>query len=120
MKAKKLTLNETWRLCLKMWKWIAKQVRAGNQKSIESLKVKWLENNWAGGQVRAYCFFCEYTTTHFREGENVGCAICPAKLVDKQFDCVDTDYNFSRCPIPFYNKLVSLNRKRLKAKKKPA
>ena len=49
MKAKKLTLNQTWVLCLKMWKWIAEQVKAGNEDDIEDLKEQWLKKNgWEG------------------------------------------------------------------------
>lgn len=124
MKTKKLTLDETWVLCLRMWKWIAKQVRVDSKLDVEKLKDEWLERNWKGEPLEESCFFCEYAATHNREAKGYrgdcpcGRSTCPAAFVDKQFSCVDNDCNYNDHPIPFYNKLVSLNRKRLKAKAK--
>ena len=42
---KKLNLNETWRLCLKMWKWIAKESKKNFSFSVFGLKEQWLEEN---------------------------------------------------------------------------
>jgi hypothetical protein len=42
--------------------------------------------------------------------------------VDDDFECEDTEYDFADHPIAFYNKLVSLDRKRklgIKSKKVP-
>ena len=121
MKAKKLTLNETWRLCLKMWKWIAEQVKAGRIEGVERLKGEWLEKNWTGEPLENDCFFCK-SSNYYNTRAACGCVLgmCPGKLVNKRFSCCRKTYHYKHHPIAFCNKLVSLNRKRLKAKKKPA
>ena len=118
MKTKKLTLDETWVLCLSMWRWIAEQKRAGNTIGIDILKSDWLDKNWAGKEIRSDCFFCDWAIRHAKrvKPESGGCPDCPGVFVDRQFDCADKNYNFFSKPIAFYNKFVSLNRKRLKAK----
>lgn len=118
MKAKKLTLNETWRLCLSMWRWIAKQVRMGSETAVVwDLKYKWLNKNWTKTPPKNECFFCEYTKTHYRK-DKASCQICPGALVEKQFRCDNRKYHYKSHPIAFYNKLRSLNRKRLQAKRR--
>ena len=108
---KKLTLNETWRLCLSMWRWIAKMKRNGSVCSVLELKEIWLIKHGFGlGDIYLGCFFCE-------EGHHADigrCVNCPGRKVDQTFDCRYFEYNFQDKPIQFYNKLVSLNRKRLK------
>ncbi len=112
---KKLTLNETWRLCLKMWRWIAKQVKEGTKKSTDKLKLEWLKNNWAGKKLYGSCFFCEYLEKHPKAGNACpSCPSCPAVMIDPKFSCMGTAYDYEGYPIKFYNKLVSLNRKRNK------
>ena len=120
----RMTLDETWKNCLSMWRWIAKEVRNGNGVLVERLKKEWLENH--GFKVGLYpsdnCFFCIYKDSHNRKrakGKSVcGCDDCPACYIDRDFYCCDFDGDdYSEEPIKFYNKLVSLNRKRLKAKK---
>ncbi len=119
MAKKKLTLNETWRLCLSMWKWIAKQKRAGTLKDTYNLKVEWLQKHWVGKDVYDECFFCDYQIQHRkREYEGASdCPGCPGALVDKWFDCYHSGCDWFYNPIAFYNKLVSLNRKRKKKAK---
>ena len=119
--AKKMTLDETWKNCLSMWRWIAKQKRAGSRKDVFDLKEEWLDNKGRLGLIET-CFFCDYNV---RRGGTIGinkCKKCPAKKVDSEFHCEydamenDVAYKWNDKPIAFYNKLVSLNRKRLKAK----
>ena len=117
MKTKKLSLNKTWRLCLSMWRWIARQIRAGSTSSVECLKAEWLEKYRPEEYITYECFFCEYDV-HHRQKRDEACGKCPGKLVDEEFACGKAAYHYATQPIAFYNKLVSLNRKRLKAKKK--
>ncbi len=112
----RLTLNETWKYCMSMWKWIAKQKKAGSRKKVPALKQQWMTSNKAKNTAISDCFFCEYGMTHERSvtSRGTGCSDCPAVFVDNKFDCEDKKYNWRTSPIAFYNKLVSLNRKRLK------
>lgn len=107
---KKLTLNETWRLCLSMWRWIAKQWREGTELTVGQLKRLWLEKHEHEG-VYLNCFFCEY---RYSRGN---CENCPGALVDSAFRCGNSEYEWCKNPIGFYNKLRSLNRKRLAKRK---
>lgn len=113
---KRLTLNETWKLCLQMWKWIAGQARAGRT-DVWPMKEQWLEEHgfdFDDESINNACFFCEYHRQHPIKAEDCN---CPAIKIDKAFSCMGGAYDFKRHPIAFYNKLVSLNRKRLKKKK---
>ena len=111
---KKLTLNQTWTLCLKMWKWIAAEKRKHPRKQTWKSKFKWLRAHGYGTEdLEANCFFCEYTDTH---GDN-GCAGCPGRKIDKEFHCENESYHWHDESLMFNKKLVSLNRKRMKGKK---
>lgn len=116
MKTKKLSLNETWKLCLQMWKWIAGQRKKGNKDCVGALKFQWLkEHDFDYWGINCRCFFCEYANQPGRRG----CKNCPAVLVSPRFGCENTTYDYWDNPIAFYNKLVSLNKKRQKKKEKP-
>ena len=116
---KKLTLDETWKLCLKMWKWIAETAKSWEpveEDVVEALKDAWLAQNWMGSKLDHDCFFCEYD-----EQRKHGCQSCPAKKVDRSFYC-NQPYSNELCfwmrPVQFYAKLKQLNRKRLAKKRK--
>ena len=107
---KKLTLNETWIECLKMWKWIAGQKRKGDINSVCSLKRQWLKNNgYCADSVSGNCFFCEYAN---ERGQL--CVLCPGKIIDRKFSCSNSDYDYFYRPADFYKKLKRLNKIRLK------
>ena len=107
---KKLTLNETWTECLKMWKWIAGQKRKGNINNVGFLKKRWLKNNgYCADSVSGNCFFCEYVDKRDR-----GCELCPGRKIDQRFACSNSDYNYFYRPADFYKKLKKLNKIRLK------
>ena len=103
---KQLTLDETWKQCLSMWRWIAEAVKDDYGLSVFDLKRLWMKDH-GYGHVKADCFFCQF---NFQSGG--GCKHCPGKLVDPDFDCEDLDYLWSWEPIAFYNKIVSLNKQR--------
>ncbi|MHC4397910.1 MAG: hypothetical protein ACYS1A_19875 [Planctomycetota bacterium] len=108
---KRLTLDETWRLCLSMWRWIAKQKRLHPYSNIRVLKRRWAEKH-GYFDLEQNCFFCEYTVRR-----ELYCEGCPGAKVDKMFRCARyPKYIWYSKPIAFYKKLVSLNRKRLAKK----
>lgn len=113
---KRLNLDETWNWCIRLWRSVARRKRAGDKRSVEALKEEWIEKHWQGESPDYDCFFCEYDLCYKYKGER--CGKCPARLVDRQFNCEDEDYDYKYYPIAFYNKLVSLNRKRLRKKAK--
>jgi hypothetical protein len=112
MARKPKNLDETWTECLRMWKWIVRQVKAGRT-DIGNLKRKWRKDN-GYRNIRSDCFFCEYSSK--RDGNL--CDNCPGKLVDKEFSCGGTDYDWSEKPLEFYKVLKKLNRKRKKREKR--
>lgn len=111
---KKLTLEKTWTECLRMWRWIAKVVRAGSRACVDDLKVEWMErHSYKGNVIESNCFFCQYVRTHSKKCKKIE-GSCPAQKVDPEFNCFCDDYSYDDKPIAFYNKLVALNRKRKK------
>lgn len=105
---KKRTLNQTWVLCLRMWRWIAKEKAKKSRKYVATLKRQWFrENGFTKWEVESDCFFCGYTQF---------CCNCPGKLVDPTFDCNEDNYCYDSKPVAFYKELLRLNRIR-KAKK---
>ena len=120
---KKLTLDQTWKLCIDgMWAWIAKERRKSRRLNVMDLKAKWRKKHFPNKKIKFNCFFCEYNMQH----KGSLCSECPARKIDSKlgsFWCEEGrggpegTYWFSR-PIAFYNKLVSLNRKRLAKRKK--
>ena len=107
---KRYNLDQTWELCLKMWKWIAKKCK--KEQCVASLKEDWLKNNgFEGGLIDSSCFFCQYASSHKRR-KSV-CSYCPGVKVDPDFDCFNYP-NYGDNPIEFYKLLLALNRKRKK------
>jgi hypothetical protein len=106
----KMNLNETWKLCLQMWKWVAKNYNGSI--SVNYLKERWCEeHDFAGDkQPENSCFFCDYVEERGRDE----CELCPGRKVDPDFDCYDEKYSFDCKPKEFYKKLVQLNKKRMK------
>jgi len=116
----KLSLDDTWKNCLSMWRWIAKEVKGNSPHSVDTLKAMWLTaNGFADIRVYNNCFFCHYVSQTPSYDESIDCfPLCPGGKVAKDFDCFNKRYCWSKDPIKFYNKLVSLNKKRLKNRSK--
>ena len=95
---KKRTLNQTWILCLRMWRWRA----SGNNKRKPTWKAKWLRDNGIES-IRANCFFCAFAKTG-------SCEDCPGILVDPTFNCYNPAYCFHEKPEAFYKELLRLNK----------
>lgn len=107
---KKKTLNQTWTLCLRMWRSIAKNWNG--RKSVIQQKKLWIrENGFEVDNLDADCFFCDYDVDN-----GMGCRSCPGRLIDPDFDCRNEPYHFRNKPVKFYKELLRLNRIR-KAKK---
>lgn len=123
MKQRKLTLKETWTVCLAMWKWISEEyVKPDTYDDAYDLKRQWLKDNgYDGWDLAHYCFFCEY-------GEEQGeilinakdrcgrvqrtCPTCPGRQVSKRFQCENYDsYHWRKSPVKFYKKLVELHKR---------
>ncbi len=113
---KKLTLNQTWTLCLRMWRWIAKEWKKTG-KSVHLLKIEWLKQNGFNPKaISCECFFCERDNQQREEGENY-CHHCPARQINPNFHCEQIkEYFYAEKPIAFLAELLRLNRIR-KAKK---
>lgn len=101
---KKRTLNQTWMLCLRMWRWVAK-VWYPNGPAVSQLKMRWLsENGFGGVSIASDCFFC-----HFQK--DIGaCKQCPGVLINPSFSCYDARYSHKTSPVKFYKELLRLNR----------
>ena len=104
-----MTLDQTWALCLEMWKWVSEQTG-----DVEDLKKEWLKaHGFKWRDIAAACFFCEYNSA--REASD-DCNHCPGKLVDEDFDCQD-DPAYDEDPVGFYAGLLVLHAIYLKGKK---
>ena len=118
-KMKKLSLDMTWELCLKMWKWIAEKRAAGKCRNIPTNLCKeiWLyRHNFRNGDTVCDCFFCTYADYGVHCDDY--CEYCPEKKKNKEFDCMDEKYDCEDEPIKFYEELVRLNKIRKKKVKK--
>lgn len=107
-----MTLNKTWKECLRMWKWIAEVWKP--EMEVVSLKKQWLrEHGYGTINLRNDCFFCEYMINN-RDIMSIRCEPdCPGGLVNSRFSCVRLSYDYAEKPKAFYRKLVALNKKRL-------
>jgi len=110
---KKLTLEQTWRHCLAMWKWIAEEAKQGSTWDVYDLKAEWMDKHPQFGGIIVSCFFC-----HYDDEQGCGdCSQCPGRLVDKEFHCLYHEtYHFPEKPVKFYQKLLELNKKRKEKK----
>jgi hypothetical protein len=113
----KLTLEQTWRECLRMWKYVAAKATKGCD--VPGIKERWCEDR--GIHPHCECFFCEYACARL-EGKTDflynRCSHCPGRKVDPEFDCFARAYSWEARPKTFYRKLVALNRKRVATKER--
>ena len=81
---KKRTLNQTWTLCLRMWRHIAK-VWGESEWDVLTLKNDWLRANGLATNLSSgiynSCFFCDYN----KGAGQLACGGCPGVLVDSSF-----------------------------------
>jgi hypothetical protein len=125
---KRLTLDQTWDECLAMWEWISRKCKGKSRewcsRNEYKLKREWLESHGFASETGKEskspaptndCFFCEYDNKRPDVFIDDSCC-CPAKKIDKSFDCMDKEYNYSYHPRQFYAKLKELNAIRLAKK----
>ena len=99
-------LDEIWKLCKSMWRWVAEHIDEFNG-NVPKAKSVWLNDHGFVGskRPRSDCFFCD--------AAGVGsCEFCPGYDIDPAFDCGDSDYSHYTKPKKFYNKIRSMDRKR--------
>ncbi len=114
----RLKLDDTWKYCRAMWKWIVKVRKSGSRKSVDSLKSEWLADSIFGTQkIDSDCFFCEYYITNRRGPDNDCFTRCPGAKIDPGFSCTCSDYHYEDDPEAFYKKIVQLDRIRKRQKK---
>ena len=108
---KKKILDQTWTLCLRMWRSVSRKWAKATVKTKKSpynlgkLKVSWLRKNGFGREtIMSNCFFCEF------QNPPGGCGRCPGVLVDPSFNCYNKAYSFRNNPPAFYEELLRLNR----------
>ena len=101
---KERTLNQTWILCLRMWRWITKTKAENPRRWISTLKRQWLHENQIKIVGDHDCFFCEWID------DGSSCARCPGRLIDFNFNCHREAYHYVRKPAAFYKELLRLNR----------
>lgn len=103
-----MTLNQTWKNCLQMWKWIDRVWEPGI--GVTALKKQWMRMHLPTISVTFDCFFCDYDEVR---GEKQRCVICPGRLVSNRFRCeAYTSYHWRDKPKQFYKKLLQLDAKR--------
>ena len=114
---KRLTLDETWVLCLKMWKWTDEQIEEHGIDYAEenNLKRLWLKKQRFRRNIVLNCFFCDYACKQGGFLNDLGnCPSCPGRLVRPNFHCEKREsYRWDEKPRKFYKKLVELNKIRL-------
>jgi len=115
--AKRMNLDDTWKKCEIVWLWVKEQEELGT-----GLR-KYDHPLFDKESVMHSCFFCDYAyrmakkQKQARDIRGRGCRFCPARKIDKSFDCIDNAYDCNLFPDAFADKIVSLNRKRLKKQK---
>jgi hypothetical protein len=80
---------------------------------VPAMKEVWLSaRGYDPSRISNQCFFCHYDSMYGHCTSS--CDGCPGKLVDPTFNCMATDCCYEEHPEAFYQKLVALNRKRLR------
>lgn len=104
-----MTLNQTWKNCLRMWKWIDKTWKPGM--NVLNLKREWLKKWMPDLDLICDCFFCKYQVDEANPG-GYKCSSCPGRLVSSRFHCCNITYVYRDKPKKFYQKLLQLDVKR--------
>lgn len=104
---KRFNLDFAWSHCMSQWRWIIKQIEAGED-DVEDLKDEWNRRRGFGALIAQNCFFCEYIEA--RGGHSVSdCHLCPAKKIDSNFHCTNNKYFYENKPFEFWKELNRLH-----------
>lgn len=100
---RRLTLDETWTECLKMWRWIVREIRKG-RRGVGNLKGEYLKKRGIpADELMGDCFFCDYPRP-----ERGYCRECPGRLVSSRFQCERPSYCYYSHPSAFLRKIEAL------------
>lgn len=107
----KLTLDEAWVECIKMWEWIVKHLAEANT---TELKRQYVEKFWPKlcGFLDLDCYFCAYSNQQTQTC--FSCDACPGQLVDPSFHCCNNEYSYNDNPRAFLAKIKELHKIYLK------
>lgn len=110
---KNLDLDRSWKLCKQMWKWISEEYTGlyNSEEEVAILKDQWLQDHNIRN-VELDCFFCDWAKKTKAEFTTYGnyCNLCPGKLVDPKFSCVNPKYHYVDKPKAFYQKILHLDK----------
>lgn len=101
-----MTLNETWKRCLAMWRWIVARRKEGDERDVWNLKDAYLAEFDPDADPLNKCYFCQYNVVF---PVSSYCANCPGVLVDPAFNCMSNEYHFQLHPEAFLSELERLN-----------
>ena len=113
----RLTLDRVWKETTKMWEWVVDN--PDKAEDVSHLKQRYLDSHVRSQVLRRQleecsdCWLCLYSAWR-TPADRYSCYCCPGKLVDPDFSCRYTAYDWETKPEEFYKKLLELNRKRLK------
>ncbi len=102
----KTELDQCWENQLRLSGHIADSGVLGSR--VLQAKQEWLKSHGFKQPLHNYCFFCQFSVSRKKDS----CSGCPAKLVDADFTCMDSRYDFSDKPKEFCAEIVRLNEKR--------
>ncbi len=106
----KLSLEQTWQKCMKMWKEMIEKHWIRGMSGCTLKDIYFTNHPRMITKPTDTCYFCDYAE------RKDGCyKSCPGILVDKNFACTDTSYHYDYKPKAFYRKLVALDKKRKKS-----
>ena len=105
----KLSLEQTWTKCLKMWKWIAENDFICGE---DGKRAYFREHPRLKVPDKSDCYFCDYTTQTIEV-----CRGCPGALVENGWRCTYKNFSYNANPKKFYQELLRLNKKRKASKK---
>ena len=97
---KDMMIDEIWKQCIKMWRWIVRQIEAGDERTIHKLKRTWLQEHGFSPSIHGACFFCESCTN---------CGNCPGAIIDECFSCFRDDIAYNLHPKAFLKELFHLD-----------
>ncbi|KKK56978.1 hypothetical protein LCGC14_3059110 [marine sediment metagenome] len=100
-----ISLDKTWTFCIRMAKWIAKEMQRDSSQYVGVLKEAYLAQNHPDLDLYNNCFFCDYNGY-----DDNKCKACPGRLVDLGFHCENDAYSYDRRPTDFHKELVRLNK----------
>lgn len=122
----KLSLNETWKRCFKMWKDMIAVLKIASEDEdvtidVAAIKKIWLQLNGYKKYICNDCFFCDYvensTNGHIEDPDIPGgCPTCPGTKIDPNFACQKARCHWAENPEGFYQELIRLNRIRIARK----